>query len=164
MKIEASNFDHRVMLAVNDRQLFAAVDFPSPESPVNRLPSNDAHAAAVTTSSVVTRQHRWSLGVAGGSVQVASLKLFRDVYYTPGRRTNGVDSPFLVSQDAYFVHGDNSPVSSDSRNWVAPCVPHKLLLGKPFVVHLPSRPGKLMLGGYELPIRIPDFDRIRYIH
>jgi signal peptidase I len=164
MKIEASNFDHRVILAVNERQLFTAVDFPSPESPVNGRPSGDAHAAAEATSSVVTRQHRWSLGVAGGSVQVESLKLFRDVYYTPGRRTNGVDAPFTVAQNAYFVHGDNSPVSSDSRSWPAPCVPHKLLLGKPFVVHLPSRPGKLMLGGYELPIRIPDFDRIRYIH
>jgi signal peptidase I len=164
LKIEASNFDHRVLFAVNDRQLFPELDFQMTSGLVKEPPANDASASAKATSSVLTRQHRWGLGIAGGSVQLETLRLYRDVFYTPGRRKNGVDSPFLVEQDAYFVHGDNSPVSSDSRNWGTPCVPHKLLLGKPFVVHLPSRPGKLTLGGYELPIRIPDFDRIRYIH
>ncbi len=165
LKIEASNFDHRVLLAVNDELLFAELDFALPRNLTNNQPASvDAKAAAKAISLIVTQQQRWGLGAGGGSVKLESLRLYRDVYYTPGRRKNGVDSPYLVEQDAYFVHGDNSPVSSDSRSWGAPCVPHKLLLGKPFVVHLPSRPGKLMLGGYELPIRIPDFDRIRYIH
>ncbi|MDG2126795.1 MAG: S26 family signal peptidase [Fuerstiella sp.] len=164
MKIEASNFDHRVLFAVNGQLLFPELDFQVADNVERDSSPSDAKAAAKATSLALTQQHRWGLGIAAGSVQVESLKLYRDVYYTPGRRTNGVDSPFLVAHDGYFVHGDNSPVSSDSRNWEAACVPHKLLLGKPFVVHLPSRPGKLMLGGYELPIRIPDFDRMRYIH
>jgi hypothetical protein len=42
-------------------------------------------------------------------------------------------------------------------------VARRLLVGKPFIVHLPSRPGKLTIGGWELPIRIPDVRRIRYI-
>ncbi|MEO2019567.1 MAG: signal peptidase I [Fuerstiella sp.] len=167
LKIEASNFDHRVLLAVNDKLLFAELDLALTEDLTKERPrpsSIDAKAAARANSLAVIQQHRWGLGIAGGSVKLETLTLYRDVYYTPGRRKNGVDSPYLVEQDAYFVHGDNSPVSSDSRGWRFPCVPHKLLLGKPFIVHLPSRPGKLMLGGYELPIRIPDFDRIRYIH
>ncbi len=165
LKIEASNFDHRVLLAVNDELLFGELDLVLTEKLSKERPSSiDARAAAKATSLAVIQQHRWGLGIAGGSVKLQSRRLCRDVYYTPWRRKHGVDAPYLVAQDAYFVHGDNSPVSSDSRSWGTPCVPHKLLLGKPFVVHLPSRPGKLMLGGHELPIRIPDFDRIRYIH
>ena len=90
--------------------------------------------------------------------------MYRDVFYTPGRRRNAVDSEFQIPENCYFVQGDNSPVSSDSRNWEQPAVPHNLLLGKPFLVHLPSRPSILQFAGREWPIRIPDWRRIRYIH
>ena len=84
--------------------------------------------------------------------------------YTPGRRVNAVDEEFTVPEGSYFVMGDNSPVSSDSRNWAQPVVSRKLLIGKPFIVHLPSRPGAMQTGEKQLPVRIPDWNRIRSIH
>lgn len=129
------------------------------------VPDSAANAARAARSAVLReRQGRWSLFVRGGGVRLQELQMFRDVYYTPGRRRNAVERPYRIAADSYFVQGDNSPVSSDSRNWPDPCVPHRLLLGKPFLLHLPSRPAVLELGARRWPIRIPDWSRIRYIH
>lgn len=59
--------------------------------------------------------------------------------------------------------GDNSPVSIDSRSWDDPAVHRSMLIGKPFLVHLPSRPGRLWWGGQDRYFRVPDLARIRYI-
>jgi len=171
LKLEVSNFDRRMLVAANGQQLFDSVDVPlsADEAFTNErqfgagLTSPDGKDAA-RTARFVNQQSRLGLSVTNGVVQILALQLFRDVHYTPGRRKNGVDAPYTVSLDNYFVQGDNSPVSSDSRSWPNPAVPHRLLVGKPFVVHLPSKPGKLTIGGIQLPIRIPDFRRIRYIH
>ena len=171
LRLEVSNFDRRVLVAINGEQAFGPVDIPvaSEEALANErqfgsnLTSPGVNDAARTTR-FLNQQGRVGLAVTNGEVQVNSLRLFRDVHYTPGRRKNGVEQPYRIGADSYFVQGDNSPVSSDSRSWPNPTVPHRLLVGKPFVVHLPSKPGKLTIGGIQLPIRIPDFDRIRYIH
>jgi hypothetical protein len=42
-------------------------------------------------------------------------------------------------------------------------VPRSLLIGRPFVVHLPSKPLTLGLAGREVVLRVPDLDRVRYI-
>jgi signal peptidase I len=45
-----------------------------------------------------------------------------------------------LGPDQYFVLGDNSPNSHDSRFWPdGGVVPAKNVLGKPFVVHMPGR-------------------------
>ncbi|MCA9048488.1 MAG: hypothetical protein KDA89_07150 [Planctomycetaceae bacterium] len=175
LKVEASNFDHRVLAAVNDHPIFAELDLPSAvadRSATTNSSTTDfstplvnpaARSSAESGPSPLSRQ-QFVLRMVGGVVTMESLKMYRDVYYTPGRRLHGVNEPFVVEADSYFVQGDNSPVSSDSRNWETACVPHRLLVGKPFVVHLPSRPGRVSVAGKELPIRIPDFDRVRYIH
>ena len=36
--------------------------------------------------------------------------------------------------------GDNSANSDDSRSWQIPAVPERNFLGKPFLLHQPSRP------------------------
>jgi hypothetical protein len=61
------------------------------------------------------------------------------------------------------VLGDNSPVSNDGRSWPQGAIKRSQLIGKPFVVHLPSRPGRISFGGFTRYIRVPDFSRIRYI-
>jgi hypothetical protein len=39
-----------------------------------------------------------------------------------------------------------------------------MIVGKPFLVHLPSRMKTVQIGGWEGAIRVPEFSRIRYIH
>lgn len=171
VRLEVSGFDRRLLIAINGQQAMPPLD-------LGRTLTDAVEDAARFTDRTVdpaingvrrtvearTQQNRIALGLSGGDVTLEDLILYRDVHYTPGRRKNAVDAPFSVRPGHYFVQGDNSPVSSDSRNWREPEVPHRLLLGKPFVVHLPSKPGKLTVGGFALPIRIPDWSRIRYIH
>lgn len=103
------------------------------------------------------------IGVQGLDVRLETIKLFRDVYYTRGGGRNGIDRACRLADDEYFMLGDNSPVSLDSRSWKSPGVKTHMLIGKPLVVHLPSRPGRIQIGNYVGHIRIPDFSRIRYI-
>ena len=168
LRIEASNFDRRVIVAINGRAPFDPLDLSGPEVVVTSEVRDSplvplASAAAEATSEHVRQQQRFRLSIRGGRVRVRDLKMYRDVYYTPGRRKHGVDTTCSIAADSYFVQGDNSPVSYDSRSWDNPFVPHHLLVGRPFVVHLPSRPGRLRLGTHEISIRIPHFSRIRYI-
>jgi signal peptidase I len=168
LEIEASNFDRRLLFAINGSAAFAPLDLPGPQAVLPSESSGEAAvplgaAAAESTAEHVRRQQRFRLRITGGRARVGDLRMYRDVYYTPGRHKHAVESTCEIAADSYFVQGDNSPVSYDSRSWENPFVPHHLLVGKPFVVHLPSRPGRLRLGSREISIRIPDFTRIRYI-
>lgn len=171
IELEVSNFDRRITVAINGQAALPPLDIGRTVEDAIRDDSrfvdksvDPAILQFQRTSEARNQQNRIAFGVAGGLVTLTDLVLYRDVHYTPGRRKNAVDEPFTVREGHYFVQGDNSPVSSDSRNWPEPEVAHRLLLGKPFVVHLPSKPGKLSIGGFALPIRIPDWGRIRYIH
>jgi signal peptidase I len=96
-----------------------------------------------------------SIGADKAAVRVQGLKLWRDTYYTVGASDpdlgNITDSewgdpdawksktlPFrtLYVQPGHFLClGDNSPQSSDGRNWGL--VPERLLLGRAQVVYYP---------------------------
>ncbi|MEP3477888.1 MAG: S26 family signal peptidase [Fuerstiella sp.] len=180
-KLQVSNFDHRLLVVADGKELFSSIDIPVDLQAViasdaarqkgqEMIPT--AHGPvdhkmgqrqAESTTIAARQQRRWQFKVVGGKLRVTELRLFRDVYYTPGRRRNAVQSDCVVPQGHYFVMGDNSPVSSDSRNWSQPFVPDHLLIGKPFIVHLPSRPGAVNSGGSRLSLRLPDFRRIRLI-
>jgi hypothetical protein len=98
-------------------------------------------------------------GAKGLDVRVDALKIYRDVHYTE----KGSKEPYTLNSDEFYMLGDNSPVSADSRVWEGGGVHRRLLLGKPILVHLPSRPGIFQIGGINVHIRIPDVSRIRYI-
>jgi hypothetical protein len=102
------------------------------------------------------------LGAAGVDLSVSHLRLYRDVHYT-AKRLSSQDRFATLGPEEFFVLGDNSPVSVDSRVWESPAIPRELLVGKPFLVHLPSRQSRLEIAGNAHHIRIPDFSRIRYI-
>ena len=169
--LEISNFDQQVIVAVNGQSCFDPFEIHDVDSASEALEATVAAgpgqkmdaAKALQIAIRVEHQRRWAVGVQGGSVRIEDLEMFRDVFYTPGRRRNAVESAFTVPPDCYFVQGDNSPVSSDSRNWPDPCVPHRLLVGRPFLVHLPSRPAVLEFGGARRMIRVPEWSKIRYI-
>jgi len=106
---------------------------------------------------------RVRFGGRNGAFTVRDLRLFRDVHYTTVQGGNGIGEPFLMGDDQFFFLGDNSPVSLDSRGWQNPVVPRRLIVGKPVIVHLPSRPGRIRVGQREWFFRVPDLSRIRYI-
>lgn len=103
-------------------------------------------------------------GASGRQVDIDQVKIFRDVYYTKGESRRFGGTQRQLGPDEYFVLGDNSPLSRDSRSWPeATRLGKGLFLGKPLIVHLPSRKSRLSIGPWKTEIRIPEFSRIRYI-
>ncbi len=143
LHLEFSTFDRQVLAAIDGALLFPAWIAPADQSPLPRIPVR--------------------IGARDGVVDVSRLRVYRDIYYTRGQGRNGSDEPLQLGPDEFFVLGDNSPVSNDGRSWAQPAIKRSQLIGKPFIVHLPSRPGRISLGGFTRYIRVPDFSRIRYI-
>lgn len=151
-----------VEMSLFDRQLLFALDgevvFQKPLEPLTLPVKNGDGTAKDSTSDDPAK-----FGVRNLHVSVTDLTLYRDVYYTRGDARHGVTEPHRLGPDEYFFLGDNSPVSLDSRSWTDAIVRDNMLIGKPFLVHLPSRPGRVKLGSAEWHIRVPDWGRIRYI-
>ena len=96
-----------------------------------------------------------------GQIELHHIGVFRDLYYLSTDATNprrpvlrgSRGNPVILKDDEFFVCGDNSPFSSDSRWWdrqgkgnngqefPAGIVPRQYLVGKAFFVHWP--------GGYQ---------------
>lgn len=148
--VEMSLMDRQVVLALDNE---AVLQF-----------SFDESWTATDTGERYSMKGPVQFGLHALAARVDSLRLFRDVYYTSENGQHGVSEDFQLGADEYFALGDNSPVSIDSRSWAKAAVNAQMLLGKPFLVHLPSRPGKFKIGNYVGHIRIPDVSRIRYIH
>lgn len=139
-----STFDRQIIAAIDRQPLFESLLYaedgprlPLPPSPVR-------------------------FGAIGGAFDVAHVRLYRDVYYTSEDDQPSRD--WALGDDEFFVLGDNSPVSLDSRTWEDPAVKRSMLIGRPFVVHLPSEQCRLSWGGREGFVRVPDLSRVRYIH
>jgi len=143
VEIEVSLIDGRFLLAIDRRQEFAW-DFE---------PSADGHAG---TSPL-------AIGAQGLGLKIRGVRVLRDVYYTHPiglRGGRGIDGPAELGNDEYFVLGDNSPISEDSRTWpLEGGVSADLLMGKPLVVHFPAR--LVQVGSWEF--QVPDLGKIRYI-
>lgn len=143
-RLEMSLIDQQVLVAANGKPLLGPWTFSTPaETPVSRYPAR--------------------FGARGLDLTVNHLVVYRDVYYTATRAKHAVHKPYELEADELFVLGDNSPVSHDSRRWSDGAVKTSLLVGKPFVVHLPSKPGRLRIGSYEMQLRLPDFTRMQLL-
>ncbi|MEE8561956.1 MAG: S26 family signal peptidase [Gemmatimonadota bacterium] len=121
---------------------------------------------------------RWHF--EGSPVTLHRVRVDRDLYYqpvnlgrsgAPGYGTHPKE-PAVLGPDQFFMLGDNSPASQDSRLWGNPdplvayqiddspfVVNRKLLLGKAWVVYFPA-PYRITKGSKRL---IPDFGRLRFI-
>ncbi|MBO0698395.1 MAG: signal peptidase I [Zavarzinella sp.] len=141
-RVEMAFVDRRVSVAVEGREFFVW-DLPPAE-----------HRADVTCP--------FKIGGQGIDLAVRHVRLFRDVYYRPGDRHASTE-PFQLGPDEYFLLGDNSANSDDSRSWQIPAVPERNFLGKPFLLHQPSRPAQWAVGGRQVDAQSIDWGRIRWL-
>ncbi|MFN0053664.1 MAG: signal peptidase I [Planctomycetales bacterium] len=145
-RVEVSLMDHQALVAVDGRLLCEPWSYES-DRPRGSTPWIPVR-----------------LGSRGQAVAVDRLRLFRDVYYTPGGSTRGPRTAWRLGSDEYFVLGDNSPISRDSRSWPGGvALRGEMFLGKPLLVHLPSRRSRIGWGSWQTEIRIPEITRIRYV-
>ena len=139
-------------LSLIDRQFVLAID----GTPLVTWPYEfDGQQAAAAPSRPL------AIGSRGVGVVIRDLRVLRDVYYTqPKGGAWGIGHPYQLGENEYFVLGDNSPISQDSRTWAPePAVSADLLVGKPFLVHFPARRVEWL--GYVF--HVPDLAEIRYI-
>ncbi|MFN0006787.1 MAG: S26 family signal peptidase [Planctomycetota bacterium] len=85
---------------------------------------------------------RVRFGGEGAELVFRSIRILRDVHYT-ARDTFGVQAPVDLGPDEYFVLGDNSSESRDSREWGP--VRRSQIVGRPvWVLWPPAHARKLV--------------------
>ena len=161
--------DHTLRLTVGDANVF--YDGPNDPAAWGYGPRQSLSVPQVT------------LSAQGSAFTLKHLQLYRDIHYTKNsdssnrmsaeRATEG-RGPMQLGPDEFFVLGDNSAASHDSRFWTqmgrnlvnqptyrAGIVPRDYLIGKAFFVYWPA--------GYRatpnMPFAlIPNFGQMRFIH
>jgi len=157
------NVDHLLTLRVDNTSIFA--DLGKGMDDAGKINHKIPPTAAV---------------FAAGSVTIRHLAVFRDIHYTEtalfgakekNRATR--ENPFVLEKDQYFMLGDNSPGSSDSRLWEKigignsgkhfpkGIVPSEYLMGKALFVYWPAgfRPYKKFQFGF-----VPNIADMRLIY
>jgi signal peptidase I len=126
-QVEVATVDKQFFFVVDGNVVFSC-DLESVAMPViprvpieiDRLPGNENIS-------------RLAVGSQSLRVTVSDLRVRRDVYYTPGIvgvLSNRTDD-YRLGEDEFFVLGDNSPVSLDSRRDAAAAIVHRAdLLGR----------------------------------
>ncbi len=75
-------------------------------------------------------------GAMGASADFERFRLCRDIYYLPERGASR-KTGYELDENSYFVLGDNSPHSNDSREWPSHEVPSENLIGRAFMAFWP---------------------------
>jgi signal peptidase I len=148
-RVEFAFVDRRATLAVNGKVVVSPADLP----PEPRRA--DPKAGKVTRPLY--------LGARGCRLVVHNLRIFRDVHYTQAGR-HGTKEPARLGRTEYFLLGDNSGNSQDSREWPHPGVPEGDFIGKPFLIHQPLRLARVTVGGRERAFQTLDWSRLRWLH
>jgi len=112
--VTLENYDDRIVGKIGGREVFR-YDYQSSEG----------------------SQRAVRFGAQGARVLWERVHIQRDVYYTQPEELVRPRDEYRLAGDEYFVMGDNSPASSDSRRWQHPGVPESYLIGKAFFVFWP---------------------------
>jgi signal peptidase I len=177
VEIAFENVDYRVSVYVDGARILGTTrEQYAPDIPRLR-------------SSVPARTQYPRFNASDLSVRLLHVTLLRDVFYTsPSLQRSAISAwadagwgttnhPILIRDDEYFMLGDNSPASKDSRLWDVPgshlldrgdafqlgTVPKDQLVGRAFFVYWPSglRPEWMpVLSEFGV---IPNVGRMRWI-
>ncbi len=168
-KLLFANVDDELTLFVDDRK----VEFDRPavwaetiDEAAVRQPYDGEIEPGMNGSGDLTPV---GIRVTGAAVQVADLRVLRDLYYIgaldvgtrPGELIERDRLEFPLLEDQFLVLGDNSAASKDSRMWIAGHhVDRELLIGRAMAIFWPhaipaqwSIPVKI--GGFQL--RLPSW-------
>lgn len=125
-RVEFSAIDARATIRIDGEELVV-------------FENNDPRQSdAEHVSAVPTARSGAEFGVVGCGVSARDVRLWRDIYYTNGgsrRPEYAVKKGFKLGESEYFMMGDNSPNSFDSRSWGV--VEESSLIGDAFFVFWP---------------------------
>lgn len=183
VQISFENVDYRVALRINGREVLATT---------SNL-DDEAYYGPDITRLRTLRVDRGALPPRlyglGGDFELAHLVVERDSYYYHNSRIQGLalswaprggwagaESPIFLRNDEYFMLGDNTSASKDSRLWDTMgdhlkqrgeafqlgTVPRDQLIGKAFFVYWPS-PHRLDWLPFLRWGVVPDVGRMRWI-
>ncbi len=118
-QFEFGVFDKQAVLALDRRTLVAA-------RYANTVNWGEAAGHATDAGNFI--QQPIGLSAAGGALQLTELRVFRDIYYLDGLSAGSVavDTPL----EGWFVLGDNTAVSQDSRQFPGLASGRKVFLGR----------------------------------
>lgn len=166
--VEFGHLDHRVYVKLDGRPLLATTDR-------QYAPDLDRLRSSRRITPLGLR-----LVASGLSLELRGLRVDRDVYYTHSRSSTErayAGHPFALGANEYFVLGDNSAGSHDSRAWSAAelgpylqaahargeyeigTVRADQIVGQAFFVYLPGLLPLDQRGEW----KIPDIGRVRFI-
>jgi signal peptidase I len=181
VRLEAANVDHKLVLKVNGRRVIdpKTAEAADEQGDVIYEPTGKRSGWIERHAGEFPNDIR--LGLAGTAATVHRLRINRDIYYTSTKADRlpmlwGIEgSPYTLAADEFFVLGDNSPRSLDSRMWDnskakvpwvreqppsdSPVVRRENLIGKAFFVYWPAAGNR-----YGIPARVvPNLRKFRFI-
>lgn len=184
VRFALGNADYRISVEVGDRVVWASGDDYS-------ITPHQAREHARRK-----QLPRLILAAEDVDARLSHVRIDRDIYYSnmhpafqgdfPGLSFNaGMGNPITLGPREYFVCGDNSPSSKDSRWWQpgelgahmrplyergeyqAGTITEDQLIGQAFLVYWPGfqklLPFSLRFGSFDLANVLPDVGRIRWI-
>jgi signal peptidase I len=122
-----SDTSHRLEFAFVDRRANVRLDGAAVLEPID-LPPAEFREGVTRPLKIATRNL---------SAVVRNLRLDRDLHYTAAGRLG--TGQCRLGSDEYFMLGDNSGNSEDSRFWPNPSIKADALIGKPVFVYAPRR-------------------------